>query len=75
LRHAGEQALQRRGYHEAIGHLTRSLEELQALPETPYRLEQEVQTQLMISLPKHIFSGRWRLHDSSRQNCGNCGRQ
>src|SRR5262249_55013166 len=39
---AGQSALQRAAYVEAISHLTKGLELLQTLPETPQRLQHEV---------------------------------
>jgi tetratricopeptide (TPR) repeat protein len=46
LQRAGQQTLQRSSYAEAIGIFTSALELLQALPETPQRLEQELALQL-----------------------------
>jgi class 3 adenylate cyclase/predicted ATPase len=39
---AGERAVQRSAYVEAINHLTKGLEALQALPDTPARLQHEL---------------------------------
>lgn len=46
LRYAGETALRRSAYHEAITHLTRSLDLLPALPATPERTSQELHLQV-----------------------------
>src|SRR5262245_45791089 len=43
--HAGECAIQRSAHVEAISHLTKGLEVLQALPDTPERLRQELLVQ------------------------------
>src|SRR5262249_4847765 len=46
---AGEHANQRSAYVEAISHLTRGLELLQMLPDTPERAQQELTLQLALS--------------------------
>jgi predicted ATPase len=46
---AAAQALGRYAYPEAIGHLTRGVELLQTLPETPARTRQELDMQLALS--------------------------
>jgi predicted ATPase len=48
LRQAGENALRRRAYAEAMGHLMKGLEVLQRLPETPERAQQELEVQIML---------------------------
>ena len=45
---AAQQALQRSGYQEAIGHLNRGLELLPQLPESPQRAEQELALQMAL---------------------------
>jgi class 3 adenylate cyclase len=47
-RQAGEQAGQRSAYVEAVAHLTKGLEALKALPETPERIHQELALQLAL---------------------------
>jgi predicted ATPase/DNA-binding winged helix-turn-helix (wHTH) protein len=42
LQYAGENAVRRSAYQEAIGHLTKALELLKALPATPERAQQEL---------------------------------
>jgi predicted ATPase len=48
LHYAGEQAGQRLAYEEALQHLTRGLALLAMLPETPARLQQEIDLQLAL---------------------------
>ncbi|NOT56072.1 MAG: tetratricopeptide repeat protein, partial [Deltaproteobacteria bacterium] len=48
LRQAGENALRQHGYREAIEHLTRGLELLGTVPETPERIQQELSFQLTL---------------------------
>jgi predicted ATPase len=45
---AGERASQRSAYMEAISHLTKGLEVLKALPDTPERVQQELTLQLAL---------------------------
>jgi DNA-binding winged helix-turn-helix (wHTH) protein/predicted ATPase len=45
LQYAGEQALQRNAYQEALTHLTTGLTQLQQLPESPERTQQELALQ------------------------------
>jgi predicted ATPase len=45
LQQAGHQAEQRSAYAEAISHLTRALELLKTLPDTPERMQQELRLQ------------------------------
>jgi predicted ATPase len=46
---AGEQTTQRSAYVEAISHLTKGLEVLKALPDTPERTQQELTLQLALN--------------------------
>ncbi len=48
---AGEKTAQRSAYVEAIGHLTRGLDLLKALPDTPQRAQQELTLQIALSAP------------------------
>src|SRR5262249_9788271 len=48
LQQAAQNALQRHGYQEAIGHLTHGLEVLASLPETPTRAQQELDLQMRL---------------------------
>ena len=50
LHYAGEQALRRSAYQEAITHLARGLEMLTAFPETPERAQQELDVQTTLSV-------------------------
>jgi TOMM system kinase/cyclase fusion protein len=45
---AGQRAVQRSAYVEAIGHLTKGLEVLKALPDTPERTQQELDLQIIL---------------------------
>ena len=45
---AGQRALTRSAHVEAIGHLTKGLEGLETLPETPERTQQEIRLQLTL---------------------------
>jgi DNA-binding winged helix-turn-helix (wHTH) protein/predicted ATPase len=49
LRQAGENALRRWAYTEAIAHLTRGLEVLQRWPESTARVQHELDTQLLLA--------------------------
>jgi predicted ATPase len=48
LRHAGDNAMRRWAYQEAITYLTRGLELLETQPETPVRAQQELDLQLAL---------------------------
>jgi DNA-binding winged helix-turn-helix (wHTH) protein/predicted ATPase len=48
LQVAGAQAVQRSAHHEALQHLTRGLELLATLPETPARTQQELDLQIAL---------------------------
>jgi class 3 adenylate cyclase/predicted ATPase len=56
LQRAGERAIERSAYTEAIGHLTRGLELLQPLPEAPERVLQELD--LRIALGSALMATR-----------------
>ena len=47
---AGQKASQRSAYAEAIGHLSRGLELLKTLPDTPERAQQELSLQLALGV-------------------------
>ncbi|MBI3301420.1 MAG: hypothetical protein HYZ72_04985 [Deltaproteobacteria bacterium] len=46
---AGERAAQRSAYVEAIGHLTKGLEVIETLPDTPERAQQELTLQIALA--------------------------
>ena len=48
---AGQRASQRSAYVEAVAHLTKGLEVLKALPDTPERVQQELRLQLALGAP------------------------
>ena len=54
---AAQQAMQRSGYQEAIGHLNRGLALLQQLPEYPQRVEQELIMQLSLGSALKVIKG------------------
>jgi predicted ATPase len=54
---AGQQAVQRSAYAEAIRHLTTALELLNTLPETPERVQQELALQLTLGVPFQLIKG------------------
>jgi class 3 adenylate cyclase/predicted ATPase len=54
---AGERAAQRSAYVEAIAHLTKGLELLQPLPDTPERTQQELRLQLALAGPLTATKG------------------
>jgi hypothetical protein len=54
---AGQQAVQRSAYTEAISHLTIALELLKTLPDTPERVQQELALQVALAPPLLITKG------------------
>ena len=54
---AGQRASQRSTYVEAISHLTRGLELLKTLPETPERAQQELMLQIALGVPLIAIQG------------------
>jgi len=70
---AGQRAIQRSAHVEAIAHLTKGLEALQTLPETPERAEHELALQLALGAPlqatkgyaaperRHAYARAWEL--------------
>ncbi len=54
---AGQRAIQRSAYVEAISHLTKGLELLKTLPDTPERIQQELTLQLTLSNPLTATKG------------------
>jgi DNA-binding winged helix-turn-helix (wHTH) protein/predicted ATPase len=57
LQHAGENALQRSAYQEAISLLTKGLELLKLLPDTPERIQQELRLQIVLGSSLMITKG------------------
>jgi predicted ATPase len=57
LEQAGKNAAQRTAYVEAVAHLTKGLELLQTLPDTPERTQQELALQLTLSGPLMAIKG------------------
>lgn len=54
---AGQRAAQRSANTEAVSHLTKGLELLKALPETPARMQQELALQMRLATTKMIVRG------------------
>jgi predicted ATPase len=54
---AGETAIQRNAHHEAITHLTKGLELLKHLPDTPEHTQQELSLQLALTTPLIVTKG------------------
>ncbi|HEV8715149.1 MAG TPA: AAA family ATPase, partial [Candidatus Binatia bacterium] len=54
---AGENAVQRRAYREAIDHLTKGLELLKTLPDTPERAQQELTLHITLGSPLMATKG------------------
>jgi predicted ATPase len=57
-RKAGEQAQARSAYAEAIAHLRQGLELLTALPDTPERLQHELDVHMTLALAYHASKGQ-----------------
>ncbi len=57
LKQAAENALWRYAYQEAIGHLTKALEMLKILPDTPERTQQELTLQTTLGVPLVMTKG------------------
>ena len=78
LRLAGEIATQRSATREAVGHLTRGLDLLQAEPDTPQRAEQEVALQIALGGPLMAMKGRGapeveRVYTRAQELCQQIG--
>jgi predicted ATPase/class 3 adenylate cyclase len=54
---AGQRAIERSANHEAISHLTKGLDVLKTLPETPQRTQQELTLQLALGTPLVMIRG------------------
>jgi predicted ATPase len=57
LQYAGEQALRRSAHQEAIAHLSAGLEQLQQLPESPERVQQELALQIALGSALKVTRG------------------
>ena len=66
---AGERATQRSAYVEAVAHLTRGLEVLKALPDTPERTHQELTLQLALRDALVVVSG-YRPRSGKNRSAG-----
>ncbi len=54
---AGQRAMQRSANAEAIGHLTKGIELLKTLPDTPERIQQELTLQVALGVPLVLTKG------------------
>jgi predicted ATPase len=54
---AGERGIGRSAYAEAIGHLTKGLELVKALPDSPERTQQELTLQITLGVPLTVTKG------------------
>jgi class 3 adenylate cyclase/predicted ATPase len=54
---AGQRAIERSANLESISHLTKGLELLKALPDTPKRIQQELALQITLSVPLTVTKG------------------
>ncbi|MBI3797632.1 MAG: AAA family ATPase, partial [Deltaproteobacteria bacterium] len=75
---AGQRASQRSAYTEAVSHLTKGLQLLQALPETPERIQQELTLQLTLGTALQATQGYatpevGRVYARARELCGQVG--
>jgi predicted ATPase len=75
---AGQQAVQRSAYAEAIAHLTTALELLKTLPDTPERTQQELALQIALGVPLRATKGiaaLERTYSRVRQLCQQIGEE
>jgi predicted ATPase len=78
LHHAGQQAVERSAYADAIGHLAAALELLTALPESHERSQQELAIQITLSMALRVTKGGAapeveRLYTRARALCEQVG--
>lgn len=57
LQQAGQQAMRQSASQEAISYYRRALDILHTLPETPQRLQQEIDLQLALAMPTTVIHG------------------
>jgi predicted ATPase len=75
---AGQRASQRSAYTEAVSHLTKGLELLKTLPDTPERIQQELTLQLTLGTALQATQGYatpevGRVYARARELCGQVG--
>ncbi len=78
LQQAGQNASQRSAHEEAINHLTRGLEVLTALPDTPERAQQELALQIalgasLVRIKGHVAPDVERTYARARALCQQVG--
>ena len=77
-RRAGQQAAQRSAHQEAIGHLTKGVEVLQSLPDTPERTQQDLLLHVALGVSLMAVKGRAapeveRVYTRARALCQQVG--
>jgi predicted ATPase len=75
---AGQRATERSANTEAISHLTKGLELLKSLPDTPERIQQEIALQIALSAPLiaakgYTASGLENIYTRARELCQQVG--
>jgi class 3 adenylate cyclase/predicted ATPase len=75
---AGQQAAQRSAHQEAIGHLTKGIEALQTLPDTPERTQQDLLLHVALGVSLMAVKGRTapeveRVYTRARTLCQQVG--
>jgi predicted ATPase len=75
---AGQRAAQRSAHHEAIGHLTKGVAVLQTLPDTPERMQQELQLQVtrgvsLVAVQGYAAPEVERVYSRARALCQHVG--
>ncbi|MBI3303479.1 MAG: hypothetical protein HYZ72_15555, partial [Deltaproteobacteria bacterium] len=75
---AGQKAIRRSANVEAINHLTKGIELLKALPDTPERTQQELTLQIALGVPLGITKGyaspeAGTVYDRARELCQQIG--
>jgi predicted ATPase/class 3 adenylate cyclase len=78
LHRAGQQAVERSAYAEAVGHLTAALDRLGALPDTRERSQQELGVQMTLGIAFRVTKGQTapeveRLYTRARELCEQVG--
>jgi class 3 adenylate cyclase/predicted ATPase len=75
---AGQRAVERSAHVEAIGHLTKGLDVLRTLPDTPERAQQELTLQIALGAPLQATKGMGapevdRVYTRARELCRQVG--
>jgi predicted ATPase len=75
---AGQRAVERSAYVEAIAHLTKGLELLKTVPDTPARVQHELRLQIALGMPLITTKGYGapeveNVYTRARELCGHVG--